>query len=68
MIRGPLIATPGQLEATTGNVCVYPTTSRDGKYNFMLLDFEGAYGGTPRRLREMWGQQWDNIVKQYGVY
>lgn len=49
--RGPLVATPGQLEATTGNVCVYSTTSRDGKHNFMLLDFEGAFGSLPRRLR-----------------
>jgi predicted acylesterase/phospholipase RssA len=48
--RGPLVAIPGQLESTTGNVCVYSTISNDEKYKFMLLDFEGAYGGLPRRL------------------
>jgi predicted acylesterase/phospholipase RssA len=49
--RGPLVAMPGQLEATTGNVCIYSTAIQDEKHNFMLLDFEGAFGGIPRRLR-----------------
>jgi len=65
--RGPLVATPGQLEATTGNVCLYATTSRDGKYNFLLLDFEGAFVGTPRRLKEQWGKQWEHLATQYAV-
>jgi hypothetical protein len=65
--RGPLVAAPGQLEATSGNVCVYTTTDREGKYQFMLLDFEGAFGGTPRRLKEQWGKQWESIASQYAV-
>lgn len=66
--RGPLVATPGQLEATTGNVCLYATTSRDGKYNFLLLDFEGAFVGTPRRLKEQWGKQWEHLATQYAEH
>jgi hypothetical protein len=55
--RGPLIASPGQLEATTGNVCYYQTNTEKGKHHFLLLDFEGAFGGTPKRLRDILGQQ-----------
>jgi hypothetical protein len=61
LIRGPLVAVPGQLESTTGNVCVYSTSSSDGKHKFMLLDFEGAYGGLPRRLQKKWLSRYSHI-------
>jgi hypothetical protein len=53
------------LEPTTGNVCYYHTELRDTsqpsstnvenrnqKRSFILLDFEGAYGGLPRALKK----------------
>jgi predicted acylesterase/phospholipase RssA len=62
--KGPLLAAPEQLEATTNNVCAYTATGRDGKANFTLLDFEGTYTGTPRILKEMWKKTWDLISNQ----
>jgi hypothetical protein len=65
--RGPLVASAGQLEPTTGNVCFYQTEiqdtsqlttvnveheNRNQKRAFILLDFEGAYGGLPRALKK----------------
>jgi hypothetical protein len=56
--RGPLIASRGQIESTTGNVCFYQTESKEPKYTFLLLDFEGAYGSLPAALR----RRLDNVA------
>jgi hypothetical protein len=64
MYRGPQVAPLGSLEGTTTNVCAYSATSRDGKYNFFLLDYEGAYGGTSHSLKEMWKKTLDLLSSQ----
>jgi hypothetical protein len=63
--KGPLIASPGQNEPTTGNVCYYQTEFQDfttsfvsdpndvinSKQSVIFLDFEGAYGDMPKVLK-----------------
>lgn len=43
-------------------MCVYWTTDYENKHKFMLLDFEGGYGGVPRRLRSKLG-----FIKELGA-
>jgi len=59
--RGPLVASSSQSEATTGNVCLYYTLSRDQKHRFILLDFEGVYGSSPLRLKNVWAQAMQSV-------
>jgi hypothetical protein len=59
-----MIAPPGQNESTSGNVCIYRTNIKN--HSFFLLDFEGAQGSYPRRLRELWGKAW-NILELQSV-
>lgn len=66
-LRGPLIASSGQLGATTGNVCLYYTWTKDMKHKWMLLDFEGVYGSTPLRLQNMWDQAKESATPQIKV-
>jgi hypothetical protein len=56
-----MVAPPGQIESTSGNVCIYRTNIKNR--SFFLLDFEGVQGTYPRRLKELWGKAW-NILAQ----